>query len=222
MVSLSGTATSLLPNSPIKAKRSLRSNTTTAITTRRKAEVCAKVSCERQLASPTSAQTSKREQDNPLRERMETPSVKRERTAASNLNNIEPPPKRKRVTFECPPDNDIHKMERNKTKNTVPSIGQRQLQRRRSRSRMDSIRRKNRSQIKLMLAAIFFILLCYIPYVLTVNLYTFCPNHCGVRQSYVKYAATLSIIHGLFNIVLYIIKEKHFRRGIITIVWRRR
>ena len=71
------------------------------------------------------------------------------------------------------------------------------------------------AKIKLLAVIVGFFILCYTPYLITLTLYTFCPDSCGIPPSSVKATGTITLIHGIFNFGLYVIKNKPFRKTIL-------
>ena len=79
------------------------------------------------------------------------------------------------------------------------------------------LKRKRKSSVGLMMLAASFFAICYVPYIYTLAIYTFCPDHCGIQMNHVRLAATLSVGHGLFNAIIYVSKDKQFRKAMMAL-----
>ena len=64
--------------------------------------------------------------------------------------------------------------------------------------------------LALMITATAFFIVCYLPWIVTLFLYVTCGEKCGVKSK----TATPFIFHGVFNIVLHIVKNKDFRNSL--------
>ena len=81
-----------------------------------------------------------------------------------------------------------------------------------ARRRMGS--QKQMAHVALMLLSACFFMACYTPYCLTTCLYVFCPDHCGVDANTIKASATFAIFHALFSVIVYLVKDKNFRKAL--------
>ena len=77
-------------------------------------------------------------------------------------------------------------------------------------------RAKRKARVMLMAIATCFYMCCYTPYVVTLCLFTFCADHCGIDEWYVKAAATFTVTHGLLNVFLYIANNEDFRKDVLA------
>ena len=68
--------------------------------------------------------------------------------------------------------------------------------------------------LALMITATAFFTVCYMPWIVTLFLYVTCGEDCGVTATTVAACATPFIFHGVFNIVLYTVKNKDFRNSL--------
>ena len=83
-----------------------------------------------------------------------------------------------------------------------------------SKKRRLSRNHKASHVIFLLVAACFF-LICYAPYFLAIGLYVFCPNRCGIETSIITNLTTFPIAHGLFSVIVYVVKDKGFRKALV-------
>ena len=89
-----------------------------------------------------------------------------------------------------------------------------------SRRQARNSRTTRKSRVMLMMAATCFYSICYTPYIVTLTLYICCPSqgHCWVTPNHIKVTATLTVIHGLFNVVMYICKDNEFRNDMFRVL----
>ena len=76
-------------------------------------------------------------------------------------------------------------------------------------------RMKRKARVMLMVIATGFHMCCYLPYAITLFLYTLCVDHCGINAWYFKATSTLTVTHGLLNVFLYIAQNKEFRKEMV-------
>ena len=74
---------------------------------------------------------------------------------------------------------------------------------------------KRKSSVNLILLSASFYSVCYAPYAYTIMLYAFCPNSCGIDYSIIVGVATITVFHGLFNIIVYVLKNKEFKKALV-------
>ena len=81
-------------------------------------------------------------------------------------------------------------------------------------ARQKSVSAAQQRLLVFMVTATMFFTACYIPYAGAVFMYTFCPGHCGISPDVINFAATSLVFHGLFNIIVYTVKNKDFRQNL--------
>ena len=83
-----------------------------------------------------------------------------------------------------------------------------------------SVTPRQRQLLLLMVTATAFFTICYTPYILTLLLYVTCSEQCGVTRAVTGIAALPIFCYALFNIAIYIAKNKDFRNSLRSRLFR--
>ena len=84
-----------------------------------------------------------------------------------------------------------------------------------NRSKTAKMNKKRLSSAHLTILSASFYTLCYGPYVFAITTYTHCPNNCGIDNVMIKRVSTIVCLHGLLNSVIYVLKNKEFRKAFL-------
>ena len=75
-----------------------------------------------------------------------------------------------------------------------------------------TISSSQRQVLLLMVTATVLFTICYSPFVASLFLYMFCPQRCGLERSILGVCAVFTVLHGIFNIVVYVVRSREIRR----------